>query len=171
MNITATLLNLYQVCHRQTWLHANGINMEHNSEIVADGKLLHETSYLRRSNKYTELQLDGCKIDFYDAKNKIVHEIKRGNSVEEAHKRQVQFYLHQLLKIGINATGIIEYPSMRITTRIELTEDDIIIMEKTITEILSLIVSEKCPPRLIKKTFCKTCSYFDFCWISEIDEI
>lgn len=29
INVTGTLINLYQVCKRETWLHANGIRMEH----------------------------------------------------------------------------------------------------------------------------------------------
>lgn len=78
MNINATLINLYRVCPRECWLHANGIRMEHTSEVVADGKLLHETSYTDRSKKYSELSIEASfgsnslygKIDFYDANEK-----------------------------------------------------------------------------------------------------
>jgi CRISPR-associated exonuclease Cas4 len=52
MTINATLINLYHVCHREMWLHANGIRMEHTSDTVYDGKLLHETSYPQRAEKY-----------------------------------------------------------------------------------------------------------------------
>src|SRR5690606_32181057 len=33
------------------------------------------------------------KIDFFDTKNKVVHETKRSNKVEQAHIWQVKFYL------------------------------------------------------------------------------
>jgi CRISPR-associated exonuclease Cas4 len=143
--------------------------MEQTSEVVADGKLLHETSYLQRSTKYTELQLEGCKIDFYDATNKIVHEVKRGKSVEEAHTRQVQFYLWQLLKIGIEATGIIEYPTIKQNTTVLLTQEGIAYLTNTTLAIDKLLANDACPERLTKKAFCKTCSYFDFCWMEELE--
>lgn len=37
INVTGTLINLYQVCKRETWLHANGIRMEHTSDVVTEG--------------------------------------------------------------------------------------------------------------------------------------
>ena len=64
MNITATLINLYHVCHRELWLHANEIRMEHTSDIVAEGKLIGDNAYPQRSERYTELAFDGVKIDF-----------------------------------------------------------------------------------------------------------
>jgi len=57
MNITATHINYYHICHRKLWLFSNGINMEHTSEIVADGKLLHETSYPQRAGNIWKLRL------------------------------------------------------------------------------------------------------------------
>jgi len=55
MNITATHINYYHICHRKLWLFSNGINMEHTSEMVADGKLLHETSYPQRAENNDKL--------------------------------------------------------------------------------------------------------------------
>jgi CRISPR-associated exonuclease Cas4 len=43
--------------------------MEHTSDLVYDGKLIHETSYPQRPERYEEISINGCKIDFYDAKN------------------------------------------------------------------------------------------------------
>ncbi|MDR0605877.1 MAG: CRISPR-associated protein Cas4, partial [Bacteroidales bacterium] len=71
--MNATLINLYHVCKRECWLHANGINMEHTSDIVYDGKLLHEISYTDRAKKYNEIDIVSKfkdinlfgKIDFY----------------------------------------------------------------------------------------------------------
>ena len=59
MSITATLVNLYNVCKREMWLHANGIRFEHTSDLVFEGKLIHEDSYPQRSGKYEEIELDG----------------------------------------------------------------------------------------------------------------
>ena len=77
MLLTATHINYYHVCHRKLWLFANGIRMEHTSDVVAEGKLFGETTYPERAEKYTEIEMDGIKIDFYDAKNKVVHDVKK----------------------------------------------------------------------------------------------
>lgn len=94
MQINATLVNLYHVCKRECWLHAHGIRMEHTSDQVYEGKLTGELSYPGRAEKYTELVLPGAKIDFYDAKNAVVHEVKHSNKVEQAHIAQVKYYLY-----------------------------------------------------------------------------
>ncbi len=101
MQLTATHINYYHICHRKLWLFANGINMEHTSEIVAEGKLIGETTYPQRPEKYTEVEVGGSKIDFYDAKNKIIHEIKKSNKAEEAHEWQVKYYIWLLQQNGV----------------------------------------------------------------------
>ncbi|MEG1820882.1 MAG: Dna2/Cas4 domain-containing protein [Malacoplasma sp.] len=93
MITTGTHFNYYQICKRKLWLYANGVNMEHTSDLVYDGKLIHEESYPQRSERYEEIELDGIKVDFYDAKNKVIHEIKKSNKVETAHELQLKYYL------------------------------------------------------------------------------
>ena len=56
MNLIGTHFNYYQVCKRKLWLFANGIHMEHTSDLVYDGKLIHENSYPQRSSKYEEIE-------------------------------------------------------------------------------------------------------------------
>jgi CRISPR-associated exonuclease Cas4 len=176
MHINATLINLYHVCKRECWLHANGINMEHTSDIVYDGKLLHETSYADRARKYNEIDISAMfkgvnlfgKIDFYDAREKVIHEMKRSDKVETAHKWQVKFYLWMFLLNGVgDVSAIIEYPKLRQTTQIELAESDIIALERTVMDIKSLKDEENCPP-VIHKPFCQSCSYYELCYIDEV---
>ena len=59
MTITGTHFNYYQLCHRKLWLFANGINMEQESDLVYEGKLVHESSYPQRTSKYEEVEIDG----------------------------------------------------------------------------------------------------------------
>ena len=175
MNINATLINLYKVCPRECWLHANGINMEQTSDLVADGKIIEEESYLQRSEKYTQIELSHSyngislrgKIDFFNTSKKIVHETKRSNKVESAHIWQVKFYLWLLKHNEIEAEGgIIEYPKLRITEDVNLTDKDIEYLESSVLEIQKLINSDNCPP-VINARICKSCSYFDFCYADE----
>jgi CRISPR-associated exonuclease Cas4 len=108
MNIIATHINYLHICHRKLWLFANGISMEHTSDLVYEGKMIGEKTYPQRAEKYRELEIDGVKIDFYDAKNKVVHEIKKSSSYSEAHVAQVKYYLYILKRNGVEgATGIL----------------------------------------------------------------
>jgi CRISPR-associated exonuclease Cas4 len=167
MQITATFINYYHLCHRKLWLFANGIRMEHTSDTVAEGKLIGETTYTDRSDKYTEIEVDGIKIDFYDARNKVIHEVKKSNKVEQAHIAQVKYYIYKLYQQGIEGvTGLIEYPKMlqRETVTLEAGEHEII--RQWEQNIKQIIISESCPP-LLNKPICKQCSYYDFCYVKE----
>lgn len=176
MNINATLINLYHVCRRECWLHANGITMEHTSDIVYDGKLLHENSYPQRAEKHSEIEITATyhtnslfgKIDFYDARQKIIHETKRGNKVEKAHEWQAKFYLWLLKLNGIeNAAAVLEYPLLRHIDHVELSETDIVYLQNVIHDIAMLKDSELCPP-VINAQICKSCSYYELCYIDEL---
>ncbi len=165
MNITATHINYFHVCIRKLWLFSNGIQMEHNSQAVSEGKLIGDSTYLDRPEKYTELLIDNVKIDYYDAKNKVVHEVKKSNKVEQAHEAQVKYYLYVLLCNGVEgATGIIEYPTLRHKTSVILTSEDIIEIQTWEKEILNIIKQTTIPPT-INKPVCKKCSYYEFCYV------
>ncbi len=167
MVITGTHINYFHICKRELWLFSNGIQMEHTSDLVSEGKLIHEYAYPQRAEKYSEIELDGIKIDYYDAKNKIVHEIKKSNKAEEAHRWQVKYYLFVLEKKGIEGVrGILEYPTLRLREEIVLQESDRAYLQKIMPEIEDICHQETMPPRAAKK-ICRTCSYYDFCWSGE----
>jgi CRISPR-associated exonuclease Cas4 len=168
MQLTATHIAYLHLCDRKLWLFANGINMEHTSEVVAEGKLIGETSYTDRAQKFTEVEIDGVKIDFYDARNKVVHEIKKSASVEQAHIAQVQYYLYKLKQKGIeDATGIIEYPRLKQRETVKaLSADDVETIKRWEQEVETILASSKCPD-VIRAKICKPCSYYDFCYSSE----
>jgi RecB family exonuclease len=167
-NITATLVAYLHTCRRKLWLHAHEIRMEHTSDLVAEGKLIGETAYERRPDKYTQVELDGIKIDFYDHKNNIVHETKRGRAVESAHRAQVQYYLFKLRQHGIvGATGLIEYPDLKRTEPVAaLTDADMESIERWEAEVLRIVALSQCPP-VIGAKVCRQCSYHDFCYAME----
>jgi len=169
INVTGTLMNLYQVCQREMWLHANGIRMEHTSDLVTEGKLVHETSYPNRAARYEEVRIGGSVIDFYDPREKVVHEIKKSSSKEEAHIWQVKYYLLLFEREGIDGvTGLLEYPLLRETMRVELEDGDRERLCRMEAEIRQLVEAEVCPPCLSKGK-CGACSYFEFCYAGEME--
>lgn len=170
MQITGTHFNYYQVCKRELWLFANGINMEHTSDLVYEGKLIHEESYPQRSERYEEIEIDGIKVDYYDAKRKVIHEIKKSDKVEKAHEWQLKYYLYVFERNGIdNVSGILEYPKLRKTSEIILSDVDREMIHEMESKIEEIINAEGCPP-LEKKGICRNCSYFDFCYSGEEEE-
>lgn len=170
MKITGTHFNYYQICKRKLWLFANSINFEHTSDQVYEGRLIHEDSYPQRSSKYEEIEMDGIKVDFYDSKNKIIHEIKKSNKVELAHEWQLKYYIYVFEKNGItDVSGVLEYPTLRKTKEVFLSELDIDAIEDMKSGINQVISSDECPP-LQNKGICKNCSYYEFCYSREEEE-
>lgn len=169
MQITGTHFNYYQVCRRKLWLFSNGINFEQTSDLVFEGKLIHEESYPQRSEKYEEVEIDGIKVDFYDTKSKVIHEIKKSNKVETAHEWQLKYYLYVFECNGIEGvTGVLEYPTLRKTQEVVLSDVDRDMINEMEENIKSIIENEKCPSAE-KKGICRNCSYFEFCFVEEED--
>lgn len=165
MKLNGYLMNYYLVCKRELWFAGNGIHMEHNSELVELGKLIHETVYERRSKEFEELELEKIKIDFFDKKTMTVREVKKSKVMEKAHELQLKYYIYSLRKKGIDVKkGYLEYPKIRQRKIIEYKPevDDPLIeeMEVRIPEILNGKIPEKS-----WKSYCKTCSYYELCWI------
>ena len=166
--LTPTQLNYYKICHRKLWLFSRHITMEHTSDYVYDGKLTHQQSYPQRAAKNNELDLGIAKIDFYDAKEKIVHETKQSDKMEEAHLLQVRYYLYLLEQNGIeNPTGILEYPKLRKRVEVEfLTDENKQELEQIFKKAREVINQKSCP-ETINRRFCKNCAYYELCYIRE----
>ncbi|GAB1403764.1 CRISPR-associated protein Cas4 [Lentimicrobium sp.] len=170
MQLTGTHFNYFSLCHRKLWLFANGMQMEHTSDLVEMGKLIHETTYPSRTARYEEVEISGIKVDFYDPKLGIIHEIKKSNKMEHAHEVQLKYYMWVFEQNGIKCNyGILEYPKLRKTEEVYLTEMDREEFPGMMADIEEIILSDVCPPRE-KISICKNCSYFDFCWSGEPNE-
>jgi len=141
--------------------------MEQNSDLVYEGKLIHETSYPQRSERFSEVEIDGIKIDFYDRVNKVIHEIKKSDKHEEAHEWQVKYYIYVLERNGIEGvSGMLEYPKLRETKEVILSNVDRIEIRDFEKEIERIVSSDVCPERKpVSK--CRNCSYLDFCFAGE----
>lgn len=160
LSFTGTQINYFFICKRKLWLFTNQMEMEHSSDLVSLGKLLHESTYKRKTK---EIQIGSIKIDFLE-KGCEVHEVKKSKKAEEAHKWQMLYYLYYLKKHGIeNLKGFINYPLTRQVVEIELTPEKEAEVEKMLEEVRE-ILSSKDPPKAVKIPYCKRCSYYEFCW-------
>ena len=161
-DITGMMVYYYEVCKRKLWYFVNEIQLEENNSNVILGKLLEENTYTRDEKK---INIDGViNIDFIRSK-KVLHEIKKSNSIEPASLLQVQYYLYYLEKKGlIGLKGILDYPLLKQTVEVNLTDKDKENLDNIIIGIKEILRKES-PPALEKKGICKKCAYFDLCFV------
>lgn len=160
--ITGVMVYYYFVCRRKLWYFLHEIQMEHGSEDVKVGKLLDETAYAREEK---HINIDQTiNIDFIRESN-ILHEIKKSRKIEEASIWQVKYYLYYLKHKGIEELkGKIDYPLLKKSVTVELSEEDAAQM-KTILDEITHISGQNLPEPVVRKGICKSCAYFDLCFI------
>ena len=174
--IGGMLFSYYLICPRKAWLVRQGIWMEQESEDVALGRLLDETSY-SRSEKHLDLHAtapDGTpltgRIDRALLRDGVLHETKKGRSCQEAHLSQVRFYLW-LLKLngvagpgGVPFKGQIDYPALRRSEPVTLNpqqEEELVLQLRQLNQLLN----EPHPPeRIPKRAFCSKCAFEELCY-------
>jgi CRISPR-associated exonuclease Cas4 len=162
--ISASHISYLLLCHRKLWLHHRQMRMEDNSSAVQEGKLIGESSYSRRPQKWRELTLDGAKVDHFDPVRKVVMEVKKSPKLEHVHIAQVKYYLFLMEQQGItHASGTIEYPKQKRTTTVTFTDEDRLLVRQWMKEIAAVAELDNCPP-VIEKAYCKECAFFEFCY-------
>lgn len=152
----------YFVCHKKLWYFSNEISMESENENVELGKILDETSY-KSKNKHIMID-EAINIDFITEQN-LIHEVKKSKNIEEASIWQVKYYLYYLKNKGVeNLRGRIDYPLLKQSLNIELTDADEAEFRRILPDI-EAIISTELPPNCEIKKICKSCAYYYFCGI------
>lgn len=162
MRITGVMIYYSQVCTRKLWYFAHSIQMEQESDLVTIGKLIDENTY-SRSEKHINID-NVINIDFIQHRRQL-HEVKKSRKIEDASILQVKYYLYYLRQRGVtDMTGQIDYPLLKKNVTVELTPEDIPMLDALLEEI-EAVVSQAIPPECARKGICKQCAYFDLCFI------
>jgi CRISPR-associated exonuclease Cas4 len=158
---TGTQVNYYMVCPRKLWLFSHQIEMERNSDLVQLGRLLHDHTYSRERKK--NLIIDNrIVVDFYE--DGTLHEVKKSNRLEDAHRLQLLYYLYYLKQKGaIGITGELNYPKLKQRTQVQLTSEAEAEVEQVLAGIRDVLDLPQAPA-VINAPYCKRCSYVDFCY-------
>ncbi len=166
MKITGTHINYYFHCKRHLWLFVNHLQMEHTNELVELGRFISDTTYKKEKHEiHLEDDYHDIIIDYYDKIDNVVYEIKKSNKMEITHIWQVKFYIYVLEKNGIkNVKGIINYPKLKKRIEVELSNEERNKIEEIKNEIED-IINQKNPPPIIKKPYCKSCAYYELCYV------
>jgi CRISPR-associated exonuclease Cas4 len=176
IRIGGMLIGYYALCPRKAWQSLQGLWMEQESDAVAIGRLIGETSY-RRERKEMDLVAtapDGtelvARIDWADLREGVLHETKKSRAVEDAHRWQLRFYLWLLKLSGVTHEdgapyrGVLDYPALKRTETVELTPADERRLEEMVTELRRLAVETSPPPRLSRRSFCRKCAFEELCY-------
>lgn len=160
--VTGMMMNYYFVCKKKLWYHSRNINPESENENVQLGKILDENSF-KREKKH--INIDGVmQVDFIK-NNRILHEVKKSKAIEEASIWQLKLYLYYLKERKVEGMkGKIDYPLLRRSINIELTEEDEKEVNRLMGEIKEIIRSDKVPVEDRKK-YCTKCSFYEICYI------
>lgn len=161
LDYTGTQVNYFIVCPRKLWLFSHDVTMEHTSELVELGQLIHEASYPRERK---EVRFGRIVIDFAGAGG-VIHEVKKSNRMEEAHRFQLLYYLYCLKQRGVTSVkGEIDYPKLRKKMTVELTPEAERQLEEVLQKIEHVLNQGQPPPCIDKLSICKKCSYYDLCY-------
>ncbi len=154
------MIHYFYICHRKLWLFYNKISMEHNSEMVAMGKLLHDYSFGAFEEK--EIFFDELiNIDIME--DQYIHEVKLSDKALKPSYMQLIYYLYYLKKFGIIKKGTLRFPKQKKIVEIELTPELEAEIEKALLEIKNILALSK-PPKAERISYCKNCSYFELCF-------
>ena len=160
--ITGVMMNYFHICHTELWYFAHDINMNYDSDIVAQGRLVNEEHYTRDTSK-DEFAIAGIKLDRITPDG-YVHEVKKSDIAEHAHVWQLKYYLWVLKQHGFGEIqGVLEFPKQRKRVEVRLTpadEREMLAKLQTIQE----VTDRPQPPKPKKIPFCRRCSYRELCW-------
>ncbi|WP_459202218.1 CRISPR-associated protein Cas4 [Methanococcus sp. CF] len=162
LRLKGTEINYYFICKTKLYLFSKNIRLENEHENVRLGKFLHEKSY---NHEKKDIIINSIAIDYIKNKDGIleIHEVKKTDKMEKSDIFQVLYYIYYLKNQNIPAIGFINYPSKNKILKVELNNKNTSELEQIIEKIHKIIDSDV-PVKPEKKTYCKKCAYFEFCF-------
>jgi CRISPR-associated exonuclease Cas4 len=160
--ISGVMFYYYFICKRKLWYFSHNIQMESFNDDVIVGKHIDETTYNRKKK---HIMIDEIiNIDFIDD-YKVIHEIKKARSIEEAAIWQLKYYIWYLNKKGIEGlTGVLDYPKLKQKIEIELEAGDDERITNALQDIDEIIENSNIP-KVLNEKICKKCAYYELCYI------
>lgn len=161
--VTGTLIWYYFICPREVWLMVHQVNPDEDDPNMDLGRFIHEHSYPRRNVK--ELTIGHVKLDVlrYENGMPVIGEIKKSSKYLLSARMQLAFYLLELKRRGIAATGELLIPKEKKVEPVVLTPE----IEQTVIDAehsIRMMATALLPPPAKKIGLCGSCAYQELCW-------
>lgn len=176
LRIGGMLIGYYCICKRKAWLSMHGLWMEQESQTVALGRLIDQSSYTRKKKALLLHAEAPCgtplvgKIDWAQLDQGVLHETKKGRSCEAAHVWQLRFYLWLLHLNDVTGPGNrpfrgeLNYPALRRTEPVTLSAAHRNRLAEMVAALRDLAHQANPPPRIRQRAFCQRCAYEELCY-------
>jgi CRISPR-associated exonuclease Cas4 len=162
--VSPSIFNAFNICTRQAWLMSRQMSADQESSYLDIGRLIDESSF-QRERKKVYLADMGAMIDMVTRKDGqfYVAEIKKSSATLGTGIFQLKYYLYLLHRKSITVKGLIKIPKEKKSLEVELTEDDIKLIEEKLDS-LEAILKGDIPPKASRLKICPKCGHFEFCW-------
>ncbi len=162
MRVTGVMVQYYVACKRELWFFANQINMNYDNDDISIGRHIHEKSFSREKKN---IHLGDIAFDFVKSGDtNTIFEVKKSSRLEEPVRYQLYYYLWNTKKMGKEMDGVLVYPEEKKREKIVLTPEKEEEIEKIVDDI-EIIVSQQIPPPIVRKPYCKRCTYYELCFV------
>ncbi|GHV33590.1 CRISPR-associated protein Cas4 [Synergistales bacterium] len=160
--IGGTLVWYHSICRRQVWLMSRRVAPDKDNDALALGRLIDQNTFAREKH---QVAFGDNKFDFVSGKDGalIVSEVKKSSRAEKASALQLAHYLYELKKEGIDARGVLHFPT-------EKRKEDVILTDSLIAELEAVYAdiganaSQQTPPAATQSKYCPKCAYAEYCW-------
>ena len=162
VKVNGYLVQAFSICRRQVWLLARGVTAEQSNESLALGRLVDQNSYARERH---QVAFGDNKFDFVQGTDGelVICEVKKSSRAERSARLQLAHYLYDLQKAGIEARGVLMFPTEKKRVEVELTDETIAELDSLYAEIDAL-VRKASPPAAEFCRYCSKCAYAEYCW-------
>jgi CRISPR-associated exonuclease Cas4 len=160
MKVTGTIYAYSYLCYRKVWFSYHNICKENDNQNVAMGALVDDSTYKRFEHN---INIDNISIDYI--KGNVIYEVKKSDKQNQMAINQVKYYLYTLYLKGVkNMIGCINYPLLNKKEIVILSDEDRLQIEVRLSEIEEVLAMKK-PPKVIDEKICKSCAYYQLCYI------
>jgi CRISPR-associated exonuclease Cas4 len=144
------------------WYLAHSIYADSSNDYLALGRLIDQNTFMREKH---QIAFGDNKFDFMQDKDGalVVSEVKKSSRAERSAILQLAHYLYALRKEGIEAKGVLHFPTEKKRVDVVLTDDLISELESIYSAIVTM-TSKEAPPLAVSSKYCSKCAYAEYCW-------
>lgn len=162
VNVNGHLVQAFGICKRQAWLLGHSVSADQSNDFLALGRLIDRNSYARERH---QVAFGDNRFDFVQGADGdlVVCEVKKSSRAERSARLQLAHYLYDLQKAGIEARGVLMFPTEKKRVEVVLT-DELMAELDAAYDAIGTLVRRDAPPAAESCKYCGKCAYAEYCW-------